>query len=548
MPIGISDFKKIIDGNYYFIDKTLLIKEIIDNKINVLLITRPRRCGKTINLSMLMRYFEITNEDNAYLFDGLKIDKEDENYKKHQGQYPVIFMSLKDIKYISWYDTFKKIKSIIQAEYDRFNYLMLSDALSKSEKKYFKHILEEKAEKVEYENSLEKLTLFIKKHYKINPIILIDEYDVPIQSGFINGFYNEINSFMKNWLSAGLKDNNCLNFAVFTGILQVSRESVFSDLNNIEVSTVLSENYSQYFGFTYEEVEQIALEYNRKEKLTEIKKWYESYTFGKTEIYNPWSIVNYFKNNCIPKSYWLNTGKDDIIYEFIRDADRDTKKDLKLLIEGKSIESIINDNVIYYEILKKRSNLYSFLVLTGYLKAIFKKQTGVLYIYNLKIPNKEILYTYHNEILNQISNEITFEKINEMLDFLLKGNVRSFENILKKLISSLLNKYNATEEFYNTFMLIIVTLFKNAYKIKYNIENTYEQFDLILIPRNKYSFGVIMKFNIAYRIQYIAAKSYSSLQQITNEYKAYFENTEVKEIYKYGIAFCDNQFEICEGQ
>lgn len=396
MPIGISNFKEIIEKDYYYIDKTLLIKDILNDGSKAILITRPRRFGKTINMSMLKYFFEKSNEDRTYLFNGLKIYNEKKLYNENQGKYPVIFITLKDIKNSNWGMTYEKIKNCIEKEYDRFECLSNSSKLTEIEKEVFNNIREGNASEIDYENSLKYLTEFLHKHYGIQPILLLDEYDVPIQSGYINGFYEEIIEFIRNWLSGAIKDNNHINFAIMTGILRIGKESIFSGMNNLKVCTILDNQYSEYFGFTDNEIIKMLQHYNREHELDIVKEWYDGYMFGKTEIYNPWSIINYIDNkDTYPKAYWLNTSSNDIIHDVIKNSNENIQKNLTKLMEGHSIEEIIDTNIIYPDIYKQDNYIFSLLLLSGYLKANDNIQNEFGFtVCNLQIPNKEIKIAY----------------------------------------------------------------------------------------------------------------------------------------------------------
>lgn len=401
LPIGISNFKEIIENGYYYVDKTLLIKELLDDSSKVLLLARPRRFGKTINMSMLKYYFEKSKRDNAYLFEGLSILKQGEEYTHHLGRYPVIFITLKDIKNSTWEMTYSKIRECIVEEYDRFDFLASSGRLTEIERETFKRIRSGNARESEYENSLKYLTEYLDKHYEAAPILLLDEYDVPIQSGYVNGFYNEIIEFMRNWLSGAVKDNSHITFAVMTGILRVGKESIFSGMNNLKVRTLLDNQYSEFFGFTDEEVSMMLKDFNRQNEAETLKDWYNGYLFGSTEIYNPWSIINFLDGYDIePKAYWLHTSSNDVIHDIIKNSTIEIQQDLEKLMEGAEIEKIIDTNIIYNDIESDSNLLFSFLLLTGYLKMTGVKHNEFGFnIAKLAIPNKEIKTVYRQEIM-----------------------------------------------------------------------------------------------------------------------------------------------------
>jgi hypothetical protein len=544
MPIGISNFKDIIENDYYYVDKTLLIKELLEDGSKVILLARPRRFGKTINMSMLKYFFEKTEKSNLYIFDKLNISKED-MYINNQGKYPVIFITLKDIKNSTWDMTYSKIKGCIIEEYDRFDFLANSEALTKIERERFIKILTGKASESEYENSLKYLTEYLDKHYGIAPILLLDEYDVPIQSGYINKFYDEIIEFMRNWLSGAVKDNNHISLAVMTGILRVGKESIFSGMNNLKVRTLLDSQYSDYFGFTEDEVIKMLEDFGRADELEKIKDWYNGYNFGNTEIYNPWSIINYFDSrDKEPQAYWLHTSSNDIIREIIKNSDTEIKIDLEKLMEGSEIEKIIDTNIIYKDIENDSNLLFSFLLLTGYLKVTSVKQNEFGFIIaKLSIPNKEIKTVYRQEVITQIIKGVNPVEQIRMVNALVCGEIETFEKIFTELLLKTTRFHDSAEGFYHGFMLGITTLLIDSYMIKSNRESGYGRFDLALIPREKDKAAVIMEFKKADRKEELNEKSMEALEQIKNkEYDIDIYDLGIKEIYKYGISFSGKDF------
>ncbi len=543
MPIGVSDFKRVIKDCYY-IDKTLFIKDIIDELNGVLLIARPRRFGKTLNMSMLKYYFE-NNKEYSNLFDGLNISKSGEKYKQEQNKYPVIYITLKDVKCDDWENTYHKLKTVIQSIFIKYKSILISDKFETEEKDYVTRILNLTGTQADYEDTLSKLTNFLYRYYNIEPILLIDEYDVPIQSGHVNKFYNNIISFMRNWLSGGLKDNNYLKFAVITGILRVAKESIFSGLNNLEISTVLDKKYNTYFGFTQQEVEQIARDYKCEDKILELKDWYNGYKFGDIEIYNSWSVINYFRNDCTPKAYWLNTSSNDIIYELIKEADNKMKDNLKFLLEGKKVECVINTHIVYNDIKKHHENLYSFLLLTGYLKVISSRIVINSTKYTLAIPNKELLFVYQEEILNQLVKGMSFNEMIDILDALLQGDINTFKTLFEDLILKCISYIDTTESFYHGLVLGIVALLIDTHYVKSNRESGYGRFDIMLIPKDKNLQGIIIEFKVSNKEDNLKEKAEEALKQIDDKkYETELKNIGITDIYKYGIAFCGKQVEI----
>lgn len=402
LPIGISDYIRA-QSEYYYVDKTLLIKEFLDKKPLVSLFTRPRRFGKTLNMDMLRVFFEISKEDTSVYFKDKAIWQCGREYTKHQGQYPVIFLTFKDVKFDSWEATIDKIRGLLQVEFGRHLELKESDKLAEYEIEYFSKILEAKANEVELTSSLENLSRMLFKHYGKAPIIIIDEYDTPIQEGYAEDFYDEIIRFMRNFFSGAFKDNKNLSYGFLTGILWIAQESIFSGLNNLTVNSVMDEDYDRFFGFTYPEVHQMMEYYGVSDKDEELKDWYDGYRFGNTEIYNPWSVINYISKGCIPQAYWVNTGKNEILEDVLKSATDDVAEKLYALLQGERVIARIDQNVVYRSLSEDPENIYSLLLVAGYLKALTKELQGDgSYLCEVSIPNREIAAVYKNEIFSHL--------------------------------------------------------------------------------------------------------------------------------------------------
>ena len=402
LPVGVSDYR-LASTEYYYIDKTMMLKDFIDERPMVTLFTRPRRFGKTLNMDMLRTFFEKTNEDTSKYFKDKKIWEQGEYYRSFQGKYPVIFITLKDVKHNSWDNTFANIGSIISSEYCRHSDLSKSPKLDKKQKDFYDKMVSEKFSAVDLERSLLYLSEMLKKHYGEGAVIIIDEYDTPIQSGHTNGFYDDVIAFMRNLLSGCFKDNKSLAFGFLTGILRVAKESIFSGLNNLTINSVLDNKYSEYFGFTANEVKEMAAYYSASDKFDEVCEWYDGYRFGKTEIFNPWSVINYFSNDCEPRAFWLSTGSNDIIGEIIKEADNEIYERLSSLVNGGSFTTYIDTSVIYPQIKNNPSSIYSFLLMAGYLKVV-KSSVSISgdFMCEVALPNKEISLVYRKEILQKV--------------------------------------------------------------------------------------------------------------------------------------------------
>lgn len=543
LPIGISDYVRA-QSDYYYVDKTMLIKEFLDQKPLVSLFTRPRRFGKTLNMDMLRVYFEKVDEDTSKYFKDKNIWKCGENYRMHQGKYPVIFLTFKDVKFDSWKATVEKIKSLLQEEYGRHQELLSSGKISDYEKAYFNKVLSATANEVELSFSLEKLSKMLATHYDQAPIIIIDEYDTPIQEGYSKDFYDEIIGFMRNFFSGAFKDNKNLSYGFLTGILRIAQESIFSGLNNLTVNSVMDEAYDRYFGFTNEEVSKMLEYYGVAEKESELQEWYDGYLFGNEEIYNPWSVINYISKGCVPQAYWVNTGKNEILEDVLKVADKDITEKLYSLIRGDKVLARIDQNVVYRSLTDDPANIYSLLLVAGYLKTTIKElQADGSYLCQVSIPNKEIASVYKSEVLAHLMqigavSRTTADKIAESL--FLNDYVK-----LEKAISEYMNKAisfydTASESFYHGLILGLISMMDNQYKIKSNRESGKGRFDIGLIPRDDKYPGMIMELKWKKNLDdhELTLLANEALCQIHNmEYDSEMKSEGIKKILRFGIAF-----------
>lgn len=537
LPIGVSDFKVAV-SNYYYVDKTLLIRDFLDTKPLVSLYMRPRRFGKTLNMDMLRVFFEKTTEDTSIYFKDKNIWKCGDFYTSHQGQYPVIFLTFKDAKYSTWEETFQIIRKLIAQEYIRHNELETSSKLNEYEKEQYRKIASENADEVDCQTSLGLLSLLLNKHYGKECIIIIDEYDTPIQQGHSCRFYQKTINFMRNFFSSGLKDNPHLAYGFLTGILRVAKESIFSGMNNLKTNSILDDSYSSYFGFTKEEVVEMLSYYEKSEKYQEICDWYDGYRFGNTDIFNPWSVINYISDNCIPKAFLQSTGSNDVIGEIVSLSIPEIAEGLYKLLQGEKITTYIDTSVIYPEVKNSPYSIYSFLLVAGYLKVsrIYPEQSGNS-ICEVTIPNKEIAFVYEKEILSRFNqnnfaisiSEVIFSKDSQKLQSLL-------ENFMLKSISSM---DTANESFYQGMMLGLCAALGDCYKVKSNRESGLGRFDLQLKPKEKSLPGFIFEFkhtNDTHTDLSLLAEN--ALNQIDEKkYCAEMLESGIKPIIKIGIAF-----------
>lgn len=537
LPIGVSDFKLATTG-YYYVDKTLMIRDFLDKKPMVSLFTRPRRFGKTLNMDMLRVFFEKTNEDTSVYFKDKQIWQCGDYYTKHQGQYPVIFLTFKDVKSMTWEETFQKIRRLISLEFIRHNELETSSVLTAYEKEQYHLLAGDSGDEVDCQMGLQLLSLLLHKHYGRECIIIIDEYDTPIQQGHTCNFYPEIVNFMRNFFSGGLKDNPHLAFGFLTGILRVAKESIFSGMNNLKTYSILDDGYSSYFGFTEKEVKDMLRYYGKDDKYNELSEWYDGYRFGNTEIFNPWSVINYISDNCFPKAFWQSTGSNEIIGEIIQAATPEITKDLYKLLCGEKIAAYIDTGVIYPEVQNNPYSIYSFLLVAGYLKVanIYPQNDGN-FMCDVAIPNKEITFVYEKEVLNRTNqnslaisiSQAIFSKDTQKLQALL-------EDFMVKNISSI---DGANEGFYHGMMLGLCAILGNRYKIRSNRESGLGRFDIQLMPLTKGMPGFIFEFkHTKDEHTDLSALADSALQQIeTKKYDTELRDNGVNSIIRIGIAF-----------
>lgn len=547
LPIGVADYR-LASTEYYYIDKTLMIKEFLDERPMVSLFTRPRRFGKTLNMDMLRTFFEKTAEDTSVYFRDKAIWQCGERYRSYQGKYPVIFLTFKDVKFTTWQETFQSIRELIAKEAYRHIELKDSDRCDAFDKKAFLRLQQGNADETELANALADLSLALHKHYGIAPIIIIDEYDIPIQQGYMQGFYDKVILFMRNLFSGGLKDNKHLSYGFLTGILRVAKESIFSGLNNLVINSVLDNKYSEYFGFTAGEVQQMAAYYGVADKYAELCAWYDGYRFGRTEIFNPWSVINYFNNGCEPRAFWQTTGSNDIIGEIIGVADAEIYERLTSLVNGKSFVTYIDTSVIYPQIKSNPSSIYSFLLVAGYLKVL--KTVPAFsgdFMCEVALPNKEIAYVYNKEILQKLDKLIPMAAAISMQEALYSADSQRLKAVMQSLLANSVSSFDtAGENFYHGFMLGLCALLSNAY-VTSNREAGDGRYDIQLMPKNAVLPGILIELKAekhadAGQLKKLAAVA---LKQINDKnYAADMQIHGVKTIYKYGVAFSGKKVEV----
>ena len=550
LPVGISDYR-LASSSYYYIDKTMMIKDFIDERPMVSLFTRPRRFGKTLNMDMLRVFFEKTDSDTSVYFKDKKIWACGEQYRAYQGKYPVIYVTFKDVKCESWETTYDLICQILRNEVQRHSELLSSNRISAYDKKYLESILSGSASEIDMAMTFMNLSRMLDAHYDKAPIIIIDEYDTPIQQGHTLGYYDKVISFMRNLFSGGLKDNKHLSFGFLTGILRVAKESIFSGLNNLVINSVLDNKYSAYFGFTPDEVREMARYYGVSEKYDEICEWYDGYRFGNSEIFNPWSVINYFNNECKPKAFWLSTGSNDIIGEIITQADQDIYDKLTSLVSGNTIVSYIDTSVTYPQIKQNPSAIYSFLLVAGYLNAVKAESSyGIDYMCELALPNKEITFVYSKEILQKLDHIIPQSIAISVQEAIYSGDSKRIQALIHNLLLQSASSFDTVgENFYHGFMLGLCAMLSGSYTTS-NRESGEGRYDIQLLPRDAKLPGILIELKAEKNCSEDELKKLSetALQQINDrKYDTEMTSMGITAIHKYGVAFSGKSVEVAVG-
>ena len=539
IPVGIEDFKELIQDEYYYVDKTLLIDEMLMNKSKVTLFTRPRRFGKTLNMSMLKYFFDVEDkEENKKLFENLKVS--DSEYMSEQGKYPVIFISLKDLKGDTWEECLKRLKLFIFDLYVEFEYIR--EKMNEWDKKKFEKVLYEK-EDADYIMSLKFLADSLYRYYEKKVIILIDEYDAPIINAFDKGYYNEAINFFQTFYSSALKTNNSLKYGVLTGITRIIKEGIFSGLNNLYVNTILSKDYSEYFGLLENEVIEMLEYFDMKYKIEEVREWYNGYIFGESKVYNPWSIVNYVREKEI-KAYWANVSGNTLLENMLDHAGESVYDDLKRFTDGESIEKYISDGTTIKSLLNNNDEIWQLLLYSGYLtKDEKQKEIDVTSeytdVYKLRIPNKEIRKYFGNMFLNRFFG--TEVKTSVLIKALENEDIKKFEETLGEIMINMLSFFDLDKEMekiYQVFMIGLVGFLMGKYEIISNDESGYGRYDLAMIPIKSNEKAYLMEFKISKTKKGMEERAQKALKQIDEKkYDTKLKARGIKNILKIGIAF-----------
>ena len=544
IAIGVSDFQEMLTGTYYYVDKTLLIKDIMEDGSKVILLPRPRRFGKTLNMSILRYFFEKSAQDNKLLFQNLAIAKRPECIVK-QGQYPVIYLSFKDLKHNTWEVTYDSLVQIIYTEYNRHLYLMDSPFMNDMDKKYFQRVRLDEGSEADYVSSIKKLSEFLTKHHGKKTVILIDEYDVPIQQAYLKQYYDPLISFMRNFMTAALKDNAYLEKAVLTGVMRVARESLFSGLNNLSVWTLLDEPYCKQFGFLESEVEELLNYYGIESQLEEVRNWYNGYIFGNAVIYNPWSLLKYVQNwKGGLQPYWINTSDNEIVHRLISRGGPTLKMELEDLLQGTAVVKTINQNISMGEVEKNDQNVWSFLLFSGYLKPISRDIIDGEMICSLAIPNREVQTIYRDIVKSWFNDSIHSDFLKTMLKSLTSGQIEVFASHFREYVLSSFSYFDTggkvPEKIYHAFVLGLLVGLRPNYEIKSNREGGYGRYDVLVIPQNTSQAGIIIEFKSVdpEEVKDLEQVAQGALLQIeAKEYQQELFERGIHKVIKLGIVF-----------
>ena len=543
LPIGIDDFEKIIEKEYYYVDKSLLIKELLDKGGEVNLFTRPRRFGKTLNLSMLRYYFEkpLDGKSRKHLFDGLKIMEAGEKYTSEQEQYPVITLTLKSAKQKDYPDAFGRIKEALAEEFQRHAVAMEGLKLE-ADRELFYDIMSRKADDASYLTALKFLSKCLYEYYGKKTIILIDEYDVPLENAYYKKFYTQMVDFIRSLFESALKTNEYLEFAVITGCLRISKESIFTGLNNLKMISILSDEYDEHFGFVEEEVKDMLSFYHREAQMDTMKTWYDGYMFGAAEVYNPWSVINYAdrlisNEHAFPTAAWSNTSSNSIVKDLIYRSDDSARDEIEQLMNGGTIEKKVHEDITYEDVYATPDNLWNFLFFTGYLKQVSMRMEQDDRYVTLAVPNREVSSIYRNQIVNWFREKIEMQDLSGLYRSMLDGDVEKFQQELAVQLRKSISYMDSEEAFYHGFLLGLMTNLK-TYVVRSNREAGDGRYDICIRNHDESIPPVILELKLAKRYKELDAACDEALAQIeTLHYTDGLEEDGYTEAICYGIGF-----------
>ncbi len=554
IPVGVEDFKDIIDYDYYFVDKSLLLCDLMHRFGKVNLMTRPRRFGKTLNMSMIRYFFEKSEEDNSYLFKDLKIAQAGEHYLKHQGQYPVISITLKDIEASDYKTAFSMFKNLIASEFKRHKDILSSSELFEPDKNLFYEICSRKGDYATYCSALQFLSDCLYEVYGKKVIILIDEYDVPLQNAYFNGYYDKMVKLIRSVFSSVLKTNTRIAFAVLTGCLRISKESIFTGLNNLDVYSVIEPKFADSFGFTEAEVRQITDDYDLKDKFDEMKEWYDGYLFGGVEIYNPWSVLKYVQQMsdgaelaAIP--YWVNTSSNSIIQELMTRSNSNTRQKLETLMNGGMLEMPLHTDITYTNMDVNKEHIWSFLLYTGYLKSMkLIKTKNNEYYFTGMIPNTEVKTIYRDTFLQWFKSVVDETDKVSFFQAVLNSDAQTFEDKMNALLIRSISYHDGLENFYHGFLTGLLE-FSDRYLVESNRENGTGRSDIVITDELSKELAIVIETKATREPKALDKECRDALQQI--ETRQYAVNLKIKgyqKIIKYGISFCEKSCRVMLGK
>lgn len=551
LPIGISDFAEMIEKKCYYVDKTLLIKDLLDSTTKVTLFTRPRRFGKTLNMSML-KYFFGDNRDSkgnkrdwSHLFEGLKIMEAGEQYRTHMGQYPIIYLTFKDIKKENFEESFQQFKMVIADEFKRCNFLYESIESAQDRERYIT-IASEKADQVEYQNAIHFLSRCLETYYGRKPVVLIDEYDVPLENAFSRGYYDKMINFVRALFESGLKDNVSLEFAVITGCLRVSKESIFTGMNNLSIVSIRNAKFDEYFGFKEDEVQQLCHYYGMDEEYGTVKEWYDGYTFGQTDIYNPWSVIQYIDDarantNWLPMAYWANTSSNSIVRTLIDRSDDDDRMRIEELLAGGSIKVQIHEDITYGEIYDSSDNLWNFMFFTGYFRKKKEWMSGSVIYTELTIPNKEVQYIFEEKVRGWFRERLKGRDMTALYAAFVNKDCAVLENEINDIFEETISYMDQNEYYYHGMVAGLLTGIK-GFGIRSNREGGKGRSGLFVKPVRRSREAFVIEFKVTKDIDDMDRMADEALKQIAEkEYDAELRNDGYKYVSCYGIAFCGKE-------
>jgi hypothetical protein len=542
LPIGISDFRELRDGGYAYADKTLLVEEMVENGTKIALVPRPRRFGKTLNLSMLRYFFEKSNADTSYLFKDLEIWKL-KKYRQMQGQFPVVFLSLKDVKFLTWEDSLSSLRGLIAEEFLRHRYLLQGELLSPEEKEEYLRIARKEADLASLNGCLLWLTKWMSRYHQSQIVVLIDEYDTPAHAAYVGGFYEQMIVFLRNWLSGGLKDNAYVKYGMLTGILRIAKESIFSGMNNIGTFTLLNKEFQDKFGLLELEVKTLLDSHDLVRQLPQIRQWYDGYRVGSCEgLYNPWSVLW-----CIAKKgelapYWVNTSDNALIKRLVTNGNEYLKGEMEGLLNGTGIEKNIEEGIVFPELEKSSDSIWSLLLFSGYLTIDATPSYGTPC--RLRIPNAEVAESYRSIILGWFKASIEESGYRRLLNSLIQGDIHTFSQIFSQFMVSSVSVFDVpaeeSEKIYHAFVLGLLIGLKDRYEVKSNRESGFGRYDVMLIPKNKDDLGIVMEFKKVDPLVKTGLEetALSALKQIEEKnYAQELLDRDIKKILLIGLAF-----------